>query len=258
MNRTVGIVAGLFITNLLAYLLLADTAAQRLGQIVPQVFVAAAALAVAGHLSMGDRPRRPWLVLALGALVLISARVVSWLLPEGFSHEIVLMAANLLFVVGVADILSMIRSSPLVLPLAPRMKVMVGIAAGIASLAALLAVLIFAVRMIDAGWSGAVDDWTRLAAIVGLFCDAAVFVICLYIAASVLPLAGGLAARPYLLISVSGAAFLMLDLIGIFVVDNFGYGGFGQWMRYAVLLAWALYAAAGVEQMLVLRFARRE
>jgi hypothetical protein len=225
--------------------------------VLPQVLVVASSLVVILHLERGDRPRRPWLLLGGGAAVLVGARIAGFVLgSEDATREILLMVSNLIFVAGMIDYVAMVRASGLVEDPSGAARLALRILAGVAGIAALAGLVVLIGRFVDVGWTGTAADWTRIAAVVSLQCDAIVFVAGAHLAATVWPLAGGRAAHPYLLIGTAGVTFLVLDMIAIFVVEGGGYGGFGVVLQYVVLLAWSLFAAAGIALTTVLRLAQ--
>lgn len=229
----------------------------RLGYLLPQLAAVVTLSLVIRRFEWGERAMRPWVLLAVGAAILILSRVAGWAGYHGLVDEGLLVVSNLFNVAGVADCLLIVRSTGLLGPMSPRTRLFVYPANGAAIAAALVALLVVIQRAVDVGWTGEPGDWTRVAAVVLLLCDAVVFVLAVTLTASVWPLTGGLAVRPYLLIAASGATFLMLDLAGMLLVESWGYGEFGVVLTQISLAAWALFAGAGLAQVQVLRFVQR-
>jgi hypothetical protein len=228
-----------------------------IAMVLPQVLVALSALTVVLHLDRGDRPRRPWLLLGAGAAVLVGSRIAGFVLgTDDAMRELLLMVANVIFVAGMVDYVAMVRASGLVEDPSGASRLALRIIAGLAGVAAVVGLVVLIGRFVEAGWTGTSADWTRVAAVVSLQCDAVVFVAGARLAATVWPLAGGRAAQPYLLIGGAGVTFLALDMIAILVIEEGGYGGFGVVLQYVVLLAWSFFAAAGVALTAVLRMAQ--
>jgi hypothetical protein len=86
--------------------------------------------------------------------------------------------------------------------------------------------------------------------------DAVSFVASLRLVSVVRGMAGGIAARPYLLIAVNGAFFLALDL-GIAMTGAETYAELGAWLRYLPSVGWGLATAAALAMVTLLRQARR-
>jgi hypothetical protein len=254
--RATFIVLVVYTLNCVARFAMPEGNLSRLGSVLPQILVTLSALAVVSQFSSGDRPRRAWLLLAGAAAAMVSTRFVQWSWPEEYWHELVLMVSNLLFFAGVFAFHSIMRGNPLLLPLSKKRRRLVRLATLVSTAAAGVGAYVLLNQVLEHGWSGLNSDWTRLAALVGLLCDAAVFVLSLHLAALVMPMAGGSAARPYLLIALAGLVFLGLDLAGFLLTRDFGYGDFGPLLRIFVLLAWAIYTSAAIEQFLVLRETR--
>lgn len=227
----------------------------RLGFLLPQLVSVVCMGLVARRFEWGDAPLRPWLLLAAGAAVLVGSRLAGWAGYTGGLDEGLLIVSNLLNVAGVAMCLRVVQSSPLVMPMSQRLRTAVLAANALASTVAVVALWVVVQRLVHVGMDEVIS-WTRVAAVVLLLCDAVVFVLAVTLSATAWPLSGGLAARPYLLIAGSGATFLVLDLVGMLIVDGWGYGGFGVVLGQVSLVAWALFAAAGLAQVHVLRVAQ--
>jgi len=258
MIRSLLTVVALFGLLVAARLLLTDGIGARVAMMLPQILVVASAVAVVLHLERGDRPQRPWLLLGGGAAVLVGARIAGFVLGlENPTNEILLMVSNVIFVAGMVDYVAMVRGSGLVEDPSGGARLALRILAAVAGVAAVAGLVVLIQRFVAVGWTGTAGDWTRIAAVVSLQCDAIVFVACAHLTFIVWPLTGGRAAGPYLLIGGAGVTFLVLDMIAIFVVEGGGYGGFGIVLQYVVLLAWSLFAAAGIAQTAVLRLVQR-
>lgn len=227
----------------------------RLSFLAPQLVSLVCLLSVVRRFEWGDEAGRPWFILTLGPVFLLLSRMMSFWGPQGFWVEGPLILSNLMNVAGMAALLMVVRASPLIAPLEGRTRTAVWVANAVAGVATLVGLWVVVERLLDVGVADAVD-WTRLAAVILLLCDAAVFALAVTLSATVLPMSGGLAARPYLLLSASGCIFLVLDLVGMLVVEGWGYGGFGPWLSYTALLAWALFSVGALAQLHVLRRAQ--
>jgi len=255
--RTVATVLVLFAVLVGTRLLLTDGLGARIAMVLPQVLVVLSCLTVVLHRERGDRPRRPWLLLGTGAAVLVGSRVAGFLLgTDDATRELLLMVSNLITLAGMVDYVAMVRASGLAEDPSGTARLALRILAGAAGVAAVVGLVVLIGRFVEAGWTGTAADWTRIAAVVSLQCDAVMFVAGAHLAATVWPLAGGRAVHPYLLIGGAGVTFLVLDMIAILVIEEGGYGGFGVVLQYVVLLAWSLLAAAGVALTAVLRLAQ--
>jgi hypothetical protein len=255
--RTFATVVLLFGVLVGARLLLTEGIGANIAMVLPQVLVVLSSLIVILHLERGDRPRRPWLLLGTGAAVLAGSRIAGFVLgADDATRELLLMVSNLITVAGMVDYVAMVRSSGLVEGPSGAARLALRILAGVAGVAAVVGLVVLIGRFVEAGWTGTAADWTRIAAVVSLQCDAVMFVAGAHLAATVWPLARGRAAHPYLLIGSAGVTFLVLDMIAILVIEGGGYGGFGVVLQYIVLLAWSFLAAAGVALTAVLRLAQ--
>ena len=220
---------------------------ERIGATVPQMAVLLTAAAVAMKFERGDRPRRPWVLFAVSAAVLLASRAALWSgLRE--SSEGLLAASNLVYAMAGVDVYLVLRGNPLIPPMHGRTRLALRLALVLAVVASAVGGGALLARLLEHGWNGEPQDWTRAAAFVGLLCDAAVFVASLEVVALLLPMAGGRAARPYGLLAGAGLIFLVVDLLGFGVSNDFGYDGLGEVLRAFSLVAWALYAAAALEQ----------
>ena len=226
------------------------------GSVLPQLLVALASLRVAMSFDAEDPPRRGWILIGVAALTMIATRVVNWLQPESYANEVILMVSNALFVAGVLVFYLIVRRNPLIRRISPRSRPWVIAASVLAVFAAAVGSVIMGKRLLSVGWTGEVADWTRLAALFGLLCDATVCLVSLQLVGLLFPMTGAAATRPYLLLAVAGLIFLLLDMLGFLLTDDFGYADFGIVLRLIVLIAWAVYTAAAVEQLYVLRDTR--
>ena len=236
---------------------LTEGAPARFAAILPQLLVAIVSFRVALAFAKEDPPRRGWLLIGIASTTMIATRAVNWIWPEGFAHELVLMVSNLLFVAGVLVFFQIVRGNPLVRTMSGKSRPWVYGASLLALVSAFVGAAILGKRLLSVGWAGEIADWTRLAALVGLLCDATVCIVSLQLVGLLSPMAGSAATRPYLLLSIAGLLFLALDMLGFLLTDDFGYADFGMLLRLVVLVAWTVYVTAAVEQLFVLRETRR-
>ncbi len=249
--RTVFTVLALFALCLAGRILPPVGWLERIGSIIPQLAVLFTATAVATTFESDDRPRRPWLLFATSAAIFLGSRATLWAGVREAS-ELLLAIANIVYGMAGVDVYLVLRKNPLIPPMHRRTRAALWLALALGIVAAFTGGGTLLARVLEHGWTGAPEDWTRAAAFVGLLCDAAVFVASLEVAALVLPMAGGRAARPYLLLAAAGLIFLAVDLLGFGVSSDFGYEGLGESLRAFSLLAWSLYAAAALEQRRVI------
>ncbi|PCC74406.1 hypothetical protein SAMN02745121_04505 [Nannocystis exedens] len=153
--------------------------------------------------SPGDPPRRPWLLRAVALGLVVFAHVLQrlGLVTLHRLDYVLLIVANILGALALLGFLRVLRQSGLTVPLRRGERV-VAVLLGCATLAVVVWILAALV----------LHSLRDLAVAVSTICDAVVFTTAALLLRHVLPMRGGLVARPYFLLAVDGLCFLALDL----------------------------------------------
>lgn len=225
-----------------------------------EVAAALLAAAVVFQFRRGDPPRRPWMALFVAMLIIPLMRLATWLglTIGGVSlKNLLLIAGNVVLAATIITFARVLGASELLSDrtAADRTRAVVFVGALATCALAFLAHNVVGVVMrgpptTPEAWAGAVAN------LVSTLSDALVFAGGLYLVWLLRPLVGGSLARPYLLMAVGGAAFLVVD---VWLVAT---GGSAQTDLTASVpklvgtLAFSCFAAAALIQAALLRAGR--
>jgi hypothetical protein len=227
------------------------------------VEVAAALLccAVVTSFSADDPPRRPWLLLAVALALVPVIRLASaydWAVAGVSAQNLMLIAGNLMFasvmpafarVLGSSDLLSERTGEA-------RNRALLTISA-IAACGLAFVFYNFG-QLFGRGAPTSVDAWVGVIADgASTLSDSIIFAGGLYLVWLLRPMVGGSLARPYSMMALGGAAFLVLDVVLVSAGLTAQTDLKDASAKLLGTFAFSCFAAAALVQLALLRAARR-
>ena len=197
--------------------------------------------AAASAFTAGDPPRRGWIAVTLSQTLIWVGHTLQFL---ELSYQPVIVVANLMWIVSILLWVRTFGTFTLAPEWTTRSRIVVGglslVAVGTAG-----ASIYLGLQSDKAAWDLAYSMASAVA-------DAAVFIGAVLLVRLLLPMSGGAIARPYLLLCISAAVYLALDL-SMIVTGIGSFAAFEGGLLKLAAIADGTSFAAGVAQAVLLR-----
>ena len=227
----------------------AQTLGAQIWPLVLDFLVVAGLFAGAVGFESGDPPRRGWVLVTLSQLGIF---IGHGLQVAELPHQQIIIAANVAWVVSIVLWVRNFGGSVLAPAWTPRSRLTVALLVLVAVGTATTGVTLEIQAQRAAELAQRKEAWDVAYTLVSTMSDAAVFIGAVFLVRLVMPMSGGAFARPYLLLCVSAAIYLSLDL-SLIVTGHASFAAFEGPLLKLAGLADGTSFAAGLAQAALLR-----
>jgi hypothetical protein len=227
------------------------------------VEVAAAVLcgAVVASFSRDDPPRRPWLLVTIALALVPGIRLASaygWGVGGLSLQNLLLILGNLVFAAVMPVFARVLGSSDLLSERTGEARNRALLTISAIAACGLAFVFYNFGQLVGHGAPTSVDEWAKaIASAASTLSDAIIFAGGLYLVWLLRPMVGGSLARPYSLMALGGAAFLVLDVVLVSAGLTAQTQLKDEIPKLVGTLAFSCFAAAALVQLALLRAGRR-
>lgn len=226
-----------------------------------EVLTAALCAAVVAGFSADDPPRRPWVALLVAMALIPLIRLSAWLGWDVFDvqvHKLLLIVGNVFLVGTIVGFARVLGGSELLSERTGDARLRAALVVGALALCALAFIGYNVWELVQRGTPTTPDGWAgAISSAVSTLSDAIVFAGGLYLVWLLQPLVGGSIARPYLLMALGGAAFLVVDVALVAAGQTAQTDLSDRTIKLIGTLAYSSFAAAALIQVALLRAAGR-
>ncbi|HEY8377719.1 MAG TPA: hypothetical protein VIK91_14585, partial [Nannocystis sp.] len=225
-----------------------------------EVVTAALCAAVVAGFHADDPPRRPWITLLVAMALIPLIRLSAWLgwrVADVQAYKLLLIVGNVFLAGTIIGFGRVLGSSELLSERTGAARLRAALVVGSLALCALAFIGVSVWELAQRGTPSTPDEWAgAVSNAVSTLSDAIVFAGGLYLVWLLQPLVGGSIARPYLLMAVGGAAFLVVDIALVAAGQTAQTDLTDHTIKLIGTLAYSSFAAAALIQAALLRSGR--